>query len=121
MVWSLSVEGVYMEVLTLSGSHFSEGKHLQSAHYGIFLEKVFSLHWHPMAKVPGVPCRAQQLRFDIKLDWLEMQEQELPLTVSQHMVVHRREVSFGRWARAFPIKGLVSTRLRQVEHHKDLP
>ena len=90
-------------------------------HYGIFLEAVFSLRWEPIANVPGIPYRVHQPRFYIKLDCLEMREQELPSTVSQPVEVCRREVSFGHWVRAFHLKGLVSTWHRLAEQSKHLP
>ena len=77
----------------------------------IFLKEVFSVRSETQASVPGVPCRVQQLRFTIKLEWSELQEQELPSTVSQHVEVRQHVVSFGQWARVLTLKGLVSTRL----------
>ena len=86
----------------------------------IFLKEVFSVRSETQASVPGVPCRVQQLRFTIKLEWSELQEQELPSTVSQHEEVCQCAMSFGLWTLAFPLKGLVSTRLHFAEHNKDL-
>ena len=80
------------------GGRFSAGKHFQSALFRIFLAEVFLVCWEVQENMSGIPCRLCQPRFTIKLNWLELREQELPSMVSQHVEVHRHALSFGHWA-----------------------
>jgi len=92
--WSTSVEQAYREAVTLFGSCFSVGKHSYQHTTGSS-SKVFLVLWEVQENVPRIPCRVRQPRFAIKLDWSELQEQGLPLTVIE---VHCRTMSFGRSA-----------------------